>query len=116
LRSANRGDSKPLDPVEAIALRHEDGSSESPSRPRRSLPARVGLALMAASFLVYLVYGLLLFLPLAPSSLAGIAVSASLASWGLFSLGAALAGRDAAAQFMHAFARMWGRWRRGARP
>ena len=96
-------------------MRHEDDSSKSPSRPRSSLPSRVGLALMAASFLVYLVYALLPFLPLAPGSLAGIAVAASLASWGLFSLGAALAGRDAAMQFMRAFARMWGRWRKGDR-
>ena len=68
---------------------------------------------MAASFLVYLVYAVLPFLPLTASALAGIAISASLASWGLFSLGAALAGRDAATQFMRAFARMWGRWRKG---
>ena len=68
---------------------------------------------MATSFLVYLVYGVLPFLPLTASALAGIAVGASLASWGLFSLGAALAGRDAAAQFMRGFSRMWGRWRKG---
>ena len=49
---------------------------------------------MASSFLVYIVYALLPFLPLAPGSLAG---------------------RDAAMQFMRAFARMWGRWRKGDR-
>jgi hypothetical protein len=108
------GDSKPLQLVVEV-MSQVDDSPASSSRPRRSLAARAGVALMATSFLVYLVYGLLPFLPLAPSELAGVAIGASLTSWGMFSLGAALVGRDAGTLLRRALDRGWARVRGRAR-
>jgi uncharacterized membrane protein (GlpM family) len=49
---------------------------------------------MAVSFLVYLAYPVLLFLSFSDSMKLGIAVVASLLSWGVFCSGYYLAGRE----------------------
>ena len=49
---------------------------------------------MAVSFLVYLVYPVLLFLSFSDSMKLGIAVVAALLSWGVFCSGFYLAGRE----------------------
>lgn len=53
-----------------------------------------GIALMAVSFLVYPAYPMILFLPLSESAKIGVAVLASLLSWGVFCGGFYLAGRE----------------------
>jgi len=58
------------------------------------LAFRVGLVLIVVSNGVYLLYFLLPFLPVDTTEKAGLVVGFSLASWGIFSLGIALAGRD----------------------
>ncbi|MBI5166772.1 MAG: hypothetical protein HY998_03375 [candidate division NC10 bacterium] len=55
---------------------------------------RVGLSLMAMSFLVYLSYSFIPFLPLSGPIKVGIAIGASTISWGLFGLGMLLAGKE----------------------
>ena len=54
----------------------------------------VGVALMAVSFLVYPTYSIILFLPFSGKVKAGVIVVASLLSWGIFSAGIFLAGRE----------------------
>jgi hypothetical protein len=55
----------------------------------------VGIALMALSFLVYPAYSLIiLFLPVSGKIKAGVIIAASLLSWGIFSAGIYLAGRE----------------------
>jgi len=49
---------------------------------------------MAVSFLVYLAYPVILFLSLSESAKIGVAVLASLLSWGVFCGGFYLAGRE----------------------
>ena len=65
---------------------------------RRPVAGRVrfvtGIALMAVSFLVYLAYPVILFLSLSESAKIGVAVLASLLSWGVFCGGFYLAGRE----------------------
>jgi hypothetical protein len=54
----------------------------------------MGVALMAMSFLVYPAYPLILFLSLSGRVKIGVAVLASLLSWGVFCGGYYLAGRE----------------------
>ena len=54
----------------------------------------MGVALMGMSFLVYPAYPLILFLSLSDRMKIGVAVLASLLSWGVFSVGIFLAGRE----------------------
>ena len=71
-----------------------------PDETRRAATARrvrflAGIALMAASFLVYPAYSIIiLFLPFSGVIKAGVIVAASLLSWGIFSAGIFLAGRE----------------------
>jgi len=65
---------------------------------RRPVARRVrfimGVALMGMSFLVYPAYPLILFLSLSDRMKIGVAVLASLLSWGVFCGGFYLAGRE----------------------
>lgn len=82
----------------------------TPTKSR--LAFRAGLGLIVLSHAVYLVYGALPFLGLAPGQIAGVAAGSSLASWGVFSLGVALAGKDALPHLRRATRRALRRWRR----
>jgi hypothetical protein len=74
--------------------------------PQHSVRFIAGTVLMAASFLVYPAYPvILLWLPLSPSVKAGVSVAVWVLSWGSFSLGAYLAGPEGYAWFK-------GLWRR----
>jgi hypothetical protein len=53
-----------------------------------------GVTLIAASFLVYPSYLVIPLLPLSGAMKLGIALLASLASWGTFSIGSYLSGRE----------------------
>jgi hypothetical protein len=79
---------------------------------KSTLAFRSGLALIVASHAVYPVYGALPFLGLSPAEIAGVAAGSSLASWGIFSLGVALAGKDALPHLRRAVRRTLRRWRR----
>jgi hypothetical protein len=60
----------------------------------RRLRFFAGIALMAFSFLVYPAYPLIVFLPLPGDVKLSGMVAASLLSWGIFSTGTFLAGRE----------------------
>lgn len=62
---------------------------------KSTLAFRAGLVLIVASHAVYPLYAALPFLDLSRSELAAVGVGSSLASWGIFSLGVALAGKNA---------------------
>lgn len=78
---------------------------------RRTANARrvrflAGIALMAVSFLVYPAYSvIILFLPLSGEIKVGVIVAVSLLSWGVFSAGIFLAGREG-------YDRLKGLWKR----
>ncbi len=77
--------------------------------PRQSVRFIAGTALMAASFLVYPAYPvILLWLPLSPSVKAGVSVAVWVLSWSAFSLGAYLAGPDGYAWFKQLWRRFTG--------
>ena len=76
---------------------------------KRSFRFIAGIVLMAASFLVYPAYPvILLWLPLSPSVKAGVSVAVWILSWGTFSLGAYLAGPDGYAWFKQLWKRLTG--------
>ena len=78
--------------------------------PRRSIRFITGTALMAASFLVYPAYPvILLWLPLSASVKAGVSVAVWILSWGSFSLGAYLAGPEGYEWFKQLWRRLIGR-------
>jgi len=54
----------------------------------------VGVALIAGSFLVYLAYPLILFLPFSVRVKVGVTIAVWLLSWGGFSVGVFLSGRE----------------------
>ncbi len=62
--------------------------------PRGTVRFAVGIALIAMSFLVYPVYPFILFLPYSEGVKIAVTVGASLLSWGVFSAGLLLAGRE----------------------
>ncbi len=64
-----------------------------------------GVALIAASFLVYPAYPLIVFLPLSDTTRVAATLAASLASWGAFTAGLFLAGEKG-----YAWLKSW--WRR----
>ena len=81
---------------------HKKGDLTVITRPdgtggRRAVAGRArfvaGIVLMAMSFLVYLAYPMILFLSLSDRMKIGVAVLASLLSWGVFCGGFYLAGR-----------------------
>ena len=77
--------------------------------PRQSVRFIAGTVLMAASFLVYPAYPvILLWLPLSPSVKAGVSVAVWVVSWGTFSLGAYLAGPEGYAWFKQLWRRLTG--------
>jgi hypothetical protein len=77
--------------------------------PRRSVRFIAGTSLMAASFLVYPAYPvILLWLPLSASLKAGVSVAVWVISWGTFSLGAYLAGPQGYAWFKQLWRRLTG--------
>jgi hypothetical protein len=77
--------------------------------PRQSVRFVVGTVLMAASFLVYPAYPvILLWLPLSASDKATASVAIWLLSWGTFSLGAYLAGPNGYAWFKGLWKRLIG--------
>ncbi|MGH7410778.1 MAG: hypothetical protein ACREJ6_06940 [Candidatus Methylomirabilis sp.] len=53
-----------------------------------------GIALMAMSFLVYPAYPFIVFLPYSEKVKIAVTIAASLLSWGVFSAGIFLAGRE----------------------
>lgn len=79
---------------------------------KSTLAFRAGLGLIVLSHVVYVVYGALPFLGLPAGQVAGIAAGSSLGSWGVFSLGVALAGKDALPHLRRATRRALRRWRR----
>ena len=54
----------------------------------------VGIALIVISFLVYPAYPLIVFLPYSGEIKVAVTIAASLLSWGVFSAGIFLAGRE----------------------
>jgi hypothetical protein len=54
-----------------------------------------GVSLIAGSFLVYLAYPVIVFLPLSGNAKIGVIIIASLLSWSAFSIGVLLAGLEA---------------------
>ena len=62
--------------------------------PRSRVRFAAGIALMASSFLVYPAYPFILFLPYSEGVKIAVTVAASLVSWGVFSAGIFLAGRQ----------------------
>lgn len=78
------------------------GSTRDSTPPVKQKSVRfiAGTVLMAASFLVYPAYPvILLWLPLSASVKAGVSVAVWVVSWGTFSLGAYLAGPEGYAWF-----------------
>ena len=74
-----------------IALRNVGGSRPSGAGRVRFV---AGIALMAVSFAVYPAYPILLALPVSGEMRIAVTVAASLVSWGVFSVGIFLAGRE----------------------
>ena len=62
--------------------------------PRSRARFAVGIALIAMSFLVYPAYPFIVFLPYSEEVKIAVTVAASLVSWGVFSAGIFLAGRE----------------------
>ena len=78
--------------------------------PQQSVRFVAGTVLMAASFLVYPAYPvIILWLPLSASAKAGVSVAVWIVSWGTFSLGAYLAGPEGYAWFKQLWRRLIGR-------
>jgi len=78
--------------------------------PQQSVRFIAGTVLMAASFLVYPAYPvILLWLPFSPSVKAGVSVAVWVVSWGTFSLGAYLAGPEGYAWFKGLWKRLIGK-------
>ncbi len=78
--------------------------------PRQSVRFIAGTVLMAASFLVYPAYPvILLWLPLSASVKAGVSIAVWVLSWGSFSLGAYLAGPEGYDWFKRLWPRLIGR-------
>jgi hypothetical protein len=89
---------------------HADLNSKAAPAPQRSIRFIAGTSLMAASFLVYPAYPvILLWLPLSASVKAGVSVAIWVVSWGTFSLGAYLAGPEGYAWFKGVWKRLTGR-------
>ena len=84
-------------------------ATKSPA-PRQSVRFIAGTALMAASFLVYPAYPvILLWLPLSASVKASVSVAVWVLSWSTFSLGAYLAGPEGYAWFKGLWKRLTGK-------
>lgn len=62
--------------------------------PRGRVRFAAGIALIAISFLVYPAYPFIVFLPYSEGVKIAVTVAASLLSWGVFSAGIFLAGRE----------------------
>lgn len=85
------------------AVRHESGTRSSsamrgsfvpPDGADRRFRFVAGVTLIAASFLVYPSYLVIPLLPLSGTMKLGIVLIASLVSWGTFSIGSYLSGRE----------------------
>lgn len=71
-----------------------EASAPDGEPPKSGLALRAGLVLIVASNGVYPLYFLLPFLSVDAIEMTGLAAGFSLASWGIFALGVALAGPD----------------------
>ncbi len=65
-----------------------------PGGPDRHFRFKAGVTFIAASFLVYPAYVAIPFLPLSTTLKLNITLLASLLSWGAFSIGSYLSGRE----------------------